>query len=167
VFAAALAADGGRLVFVRPALDPVSVCRDLALARCIVVSGHGYTSQFDFTIHKYAVAPLSGGKFRDEIGLLTRVWRRIRPPVFIYLNGLADHEGTTTRSAQSLRQVEGTGYVEETIGDVVAFLPGLVGALVVLLIGWVVGVAVARVVSRLTDAVELDRMVLDTPSGRS
>jgi uncharacterized membrane-anchored protein YhcB (DUF1043 family) len=42
-----------------------------------------------------------------------------------------------------------------------------VGALVVLLIGWVVGVAVARVVSRLTDAVELDRMVLDTPSGRS
>jgi hypothetical protein len=71
------------------------------------------------------------------------------------------------RSAQSLLQVEGTGYVEETIGDVVAFLPRLVGALVVLLIGWVVGVAVARVVSRLTDAVELDRMVLDTPSGRS
>jgi hypothetical protein len=57
-------------------------------------------------------------------------------------------------------------FLEQTIAEIVAFLPRLVGALVVLLIGWVVGMVAARLVARLTDAVQLDRMVLDTPLGR-
>ncbi|MEA5389154.1 hypothetical protein VB779_20505 [Haloarculaceae archaeon H-GB11] len=44
--------------------------------------------------------------------------------------------------------------------------PRLVGALLVLLIGWVLGVAVAKVVRKVADRVELDRMVLETPIGR-
>jgi len=71
-----------------------------------------------------------------------------------------------TRTTALALQVNVPQYLENTVADIVAFLPRLVAALVVLLIGWVVGVAVARVVSRLTDAVELDRMVLDTPLGR-
>ncbi len=56
-------------------------------------------------------------------------------------------------------------FLQDTVANVVAFLPRLVGALVILLIGWVVGRAVAAVVRRLVDGVELDRAVLDTPLG--
>jgi hypothetical protein len=57
-------------------------------------------------------------------------------------------------------------FLEQTLADIVAFLPRLVGALVVLAIGWVVGVAVGKLVANLTDRVELDRLVMDTPLGR-
>ena len=57
-------------------------------------------------------------------------------------------------------------YLQETIAGILAFLPRLVGAIVVLLIGWVVGVATAKVVRTLADKVELDRAVLETPLGR-
>ena len=71
-----------------------------------------------------------------------------------------------TRVSHIVLQLDVPDFLQETIADIVAFLPRLVGALIVLLIGWVVGVVVARIVSRLTDAVQLDRMVLDTPLGR-
>jgi len=57
-------------------------------------------------------------------------------------------------------------YLQETVTGLVAFLPRLIGALVILLIGWVVGVAAARVVGTVADRVEVDRMVLETPLGR-
>ncbi|WP_380675072.1 mechanosensitive ion channel family protein [Salinigranum sp. GCM10025319] len=57
-------------------------------------------------------------------------------------------------------------FLEETVAEIVAFLPRLVGALLVLLIGWVLGVAAAKVVRKVADRVELDRMVLETPIGR-
>jgi hypothetical protein len=57
-------------------------------------------------------------------------------------------------------------FLEETIAGIVAFLPRLLGALVVLLIGWVLGVAAAKVVRKVADGVEVDRMVLETPLGR-
>ena len=57
-------------------------------------------------------------------------------------------------------------FLQDTIAAIVAFLPRLVGALVILLIGWVIGVAVARLVSAIANRVELDRMVLETPLGR-
>ena len=71
-----------------------------------------------------------------------------------------------TRVTEFAVQIGVPEFLQQTIAEIVAFLPRLVGALVVLLIGWVVGVVVARVVTRLTDAVQLDRMVLDTPLGR-
>ena len=67
---------------------------------------------------------------------------------------------------QTPAQVQIPSFLEQTVADIVGFLPRLVAALVVLLIGWVIGKAVARVVARLTDAVELDKMVLETPLGR-
>jgi len=57
-------------------------------------------------------------------------------------------------------------FLEETVAGIVAFLPRLIGALVVLLIGWVLGVAAAKVVRNVADRVEIDRMVLETPLGR-
>jgi hypothetical protein len=57
-------------------------------------------------------------------------------------------------------------FLEETVAEFIAFLPRLVAALVILLIGWVIGMGVARLVQGLADTVELDRMVLDTPLGR-
>jgi hypothetical protein len=57
-------------------------------------------------------------------------------------------------------------YVEETIAAVITFIPRLVGAVVILLIGWVLGKAAGRLVRTLTDRVQIDRAVLDTPLGR-
>ena len=57
-------------------------------------------------------------------------------------------------------------YLEQTIASIVAFLPRLIGAVIILLIGWVVGRIVGRLVRELTDRVELDRAVLSTPLGR-
>ncbi|MFO7833046.1 MAG: hypothetical protein R6V31_03070, partial [Halohasta sp.] len=56
-------------------------------------------------------------------------------------------------------------WLQETVGSTLAFIPRLIGAVVILLVGWVVGRAVATVVGRLADAVELDRAVLSTPIG--
>ena len=73
---------------------------------------------------------------------------------------------TVTRSAVSPLQIDVTDSIENLIADVISFLPRLVAAIVILLIGWVIGIAVAKLVSTLADKVELDRAVLGTPIGR-
>ncbi|WP_226022235.1 mechanosensitive ion channel family protein [Halomicrobium salinisoli] len=54
----------------------------------------------------------------------------------------------------------------DAIGDVLAFLPRLIGALLILLVGWIIGRVVAGLVERIVDSVQLDEMVLDTPLGQ-
>lgn len=68
--------------------------------------------------------------------------------------------------ARVFLQVEIPDALSSMVGEVVAFLPRLVGAILILVIGWVIGVGVARVVSGLADRTELDQLVLDTPLGR-
>lgn len=63
-------------------------------------------------------------------------------------------------------QIRVPGFLEDTVASFVAYVPRLVGAIIILLLGWIVGVIAAAFVKRLTNAVELDRMVLDTPLGR-
>jgi hypothetical protein len=63
-------------------------------------------------------------------------------------------------------QLDVPAFVEGTIASIIAFVPRLVGAIIVLLIGWFVGLAVARFVRAIADRVELDRAVLGTPLGR-
>nr|WP_223301753.1 hypothetical protein [Haladaptatus sp. R4] len=58
------------------------------------------------------------------------------------------------------------GWVQDPVSGFIALLPRLVGAIVILLIGWVIGRGAAAVVRRIADRIELDRMVLDTPLGR-
>ncbi|WP_435347624.1 mechanosensitive ion channel family protein [Haloarchaeobius sp. HRN-SO-5] len=55
---------------------------------------------------------------------------------------------------------------EEMVGGLIAFAPRAIGALIILLVGWLIGRLVGRGVSRLADGVELDQMVLRTPLGR-
>ncbi|AQL44904.1 hypothetical protein BV210_19290 (plasmid) [Halorientalis sp. IM1011] len=68
--------------------------------------------------------------------------------------------------ARTVLQVEVPDMISSTIADVVAFLPRLIGALLILLIGWAIGIAIGKVVSKVTDSAELDQLVLDTPLGR-
>ncbi|WP_247728625.1 mechanosensitive ion channel family protein [Halovivax limisalsi] len=65
-----------------------------------------------------------------------------------------------------LQQVDVPEYLQDPIAEIVTFLPRLVGAVVILLIGWIVGRLAGRVVRGIADGVELDRMVLETPLGR-
>lgn len=58
------------------------------------------------------------------------------------------------------------GFIRETIGDVIAFLPRLLGALLILIIGWIIGAAIGKLVRRVTDSLNLDRYAQDTPLGR-
>ncbi|SEQ41321.1 mechanosensitive ion channel family protein [Natrinema salaciae] len=57
-------------------------------------------------------------------------------------------------------------WLQDPIAQLVTFLPRIIGALVILFIGWIIGRLAAGVVRRIADGVELDRMVLETPLGR-
>jgi hypothetical protein len=55
--------------------------------------------------------------------------------------------------------------IVQLVDEVVRFIPNLVGAILVLLIGWLVGRYGGRLVARAADRVELDKAVLTTPIG--
>ncbi|WP_276258440.1 mechanosensitive ion channel family protein [Haloglomus litoreum] len=56
-------------------------------------------------------------------------------------------------------------YIEETVIGILDFLPQLIGAVIILLIGWLIGRLVARVVRRVTDRTNVDQLVMKTPLG--
>ncbi|SEV96666.1 mechanosensitive ion channel family protein [Natrinema salifodinae] len=64
------------------------------------------------------------------------------------------------------QQAQVPDWLQDPVAELITFLPRLIGALVILFIGWIIGRAAAGVVRRLADGVELDRMVLETPLGR-
>lgn len=68
-------------------------------------------------------------------------------------------------AATSTLQVAVPEFLQQTVADIVAFLPGLVGAIVILLIGWIIGRVVGRVIRGIADRSNLDRLVMDTPLG--
>ena len=59
------------------------------------------------------------------------------------------------------------GFLQETVAEIIAFLPRLLGALLIIVVGWLVGIAAGALVQRLVNAVNFDRLVLDTPFGRT
>jgi hypothetical protein len=56
-------------------------------------------------------------------------------------------------------------FLGQVIGDLILLIPRLIGALIILAIGWFIGQAVARVVSTIADRTEIDRRTLQTPIG--
>lgn len=65
-------------------------------------------------------------------------------------------------------QVDAPGvpdYLQEATAGVINFLPQLVGAIVILLIGWVIGRLLGGGVSRVADRTDVDRLVKRTPLG--
>ncbi|ELY88992.1 mechanosensitive ion channel family protein [Natrinema altunense] len=63
-------------------------------------------------------------------------------------------------------QAQVPDWLQDPVAELITFLPRLIGALIILAIGWVIGRVAAGVVRRLADGIELDRMVLETPLGR-
>ncbi|WP_129114999.1 mechanosensitive ion channel family protein [Halegenticoccus tardaugens] len=57
-------------------------------------------------------------------------------------------------------------FLQSTISNIIAFLPRLIGALVILIIGWIIGRVLGGAVRSLTDRAGLDRRLRDTPLGR-
>ncbi len=58
-------------------------------------------------------------------------------------------------------------YIEDAIGDTVAFLPKLVGALIILLIGWVAGIMLGKYLSKGLDRVGVDDAIRKTSIGQN
>jgi small-conductance mechanosensitive channel len=56
-------------------------------------------------------------------------------------------------------------YLQETVAGIVGFLPRLVGAILILLIGWIVGRLIAGGIRRVADRTGVDRLVMSTPLG--
>ncbi|MGQ3412437.1 mechanosensitive ion channel family protein [Natrinema sp. LN54] len=65
-----------------------------------------------------------------------------------------------------LAQAQVPDWLQDPAAELITFLPRLIGALIILAIGWVLGRVAAGIVRRLADGIELDRMVLETPLGR-
>ncbi|WP_115864829.1 mechanosensitive ion channel family protein [Halorussus litoreus] len=57
-------------------------------------------------------------------------------------------------------------WLGNALSEIVAALPRLLGAIVILLIGWAIGKALGGVVSRIADRAGIDRSAGDTPIGR-
>lgn len=64
-------------------------------------------------------------------------------------------------------QVGIPAFLERLIVRIVTFIPRLVGALLILLVGWIIGRALAGLTRNLSDRIGLDQLVLDTPLGRA
>jgi small-conductance mechanosensitive channel len=62
-------------------------------------------------------------------------------------------------------QIEVPEFLDETLTAVANFLPQLVGALLILLVGWILGRIVGGIIRRLTDRTDIDRHVMATPLG--
>jgi len=56
-------------------------------------------------------------------------------------------------------------YLQEALAGAINFLPQLLGAVVILLIGWVIGRLIGGGVRRVADRTEVDRLVMKTPLG--
>ncbi|WP_435361395.1 mechanosensitive ion channel family protein [Haloarchaeobius sp. DFWS5] len=69
-------------------------------------------------------------------------------------------------TAVILQVEEFPGVVEQVAMEVAAYIPNIIGALIILVIGWFVGRLVGRIVATAVDKVELDQQVLKTPLGR-
>ncbi|KAB1196781.1 MULTISPECIES: hypothetical protein [Haloferax] len=63
-------------------------------------------------------------------------------------------------------QITLTDSLTELTNSVIAFLPRLAGAILVLLVAWFVGRLAGRVITRVADRVEIDKAVLATPIGK-
>lgn len=71
-----------------------------------------------------------------------------------------------TRVQNTQQAVEGiSGYVTQLSTSVVAALPEIIAAVIILFIGWIAGIIIGRIISNIANRTEIDRMVLSTPIG--
>lgn len=58
-------------------------------------------------------------------------------------------------------------FLEEVIAGILTYLPRIVGALLILIVGWIIGVAVGKVIKRAAASADIDRHAKRTPVGRT
>lgn len=69
-------------------------------------------------------------------------------------------------SGDGFLQIQETGqFIGDAVSAIILLIPRLLGALIILLIGWFIGRLVAKVIRRLVDAAGLDQRTLETPIG--
>ena len=66
----------------------------------------------------------------------------------------------------TILQLDISESLNQALTAIVSFIPRLIGALIILAVGWFVGAAAGRAVRALVDRSEVDRAVLQTPLGR-
>lgn len=59
------------------------------------------------------------------------------------------------------------GYIESTLGVVISYLPKIAGAIIILLIGWIVGRLLGKYVSKFLDKIGVDDALLKTAVGQA
>jgi hypothetical protein len=57
-------------------------------------------------------------------------------------------------------------WLQDPIAATLTALPRLIGAIIILVIGWIIGRLVAGIVRRIADGIHLDRRTVNTPLGR-
>jgi small-conductance mechanosensitive channel len=90
---------------------------------------------------------------------------------------MKNNEHTTNPTEQSRRALAAAplvalqfdtlpGFLRDTISTILTYLPRIVAAIVILLIGWIIGRVLAGVVRTIVDRTELDTLTMRTPLGR-
>lgn len=64
-------------------------------------------------------------------------------------------------------QVGVPDYLQEAIAGIINFLPQLIGALIILVIGWIIGRLLGGAVRRVSDRTNIDRLAMTTALGRA
>jgi len=59
------------------------------------------------------------------------------------------------------------GYIESTLGGVISYLPKIAGAIIILLIGWIVGRLLGKYISKFLDKIGVDDALLRTAVGQA
>lgn len=76
---------------------------------------------------------------------------------------LQTQDVTTIAQQQQLDQI--IAPFADAITGIVLLIPRILGALIILLIGWIIGKVVAKIITRLADAAGLDERTVQTPIG--
>ncbi|MFC6764705.1 mechanosensitive ion channel family protein [Natrinema soli] len=69
----------------------------------------------------------------------------------------------TVPSGHTILQAQVPGFLEETIANIIAFIPAIFGAVIILLIGWILGRIIGGVTTRILEGIGLSEHTRGTP----
>ncbi len=68
--------------------------------------------------------------------------------------------------SRTVLQIQVPDYLQDTVADIVGFIPAIVGALLILLIGWILGRILGGIVTRVLEGIGLSSYTRNTPVDR-
>lgn len=69
-------------------------------------------------------------------------------------------------SSTTALQVQIPGFLQQTIANIIAFIPAIIGALLILLVGWILGRLLGGITTRILERIGLSDHTQSTPLGR-